>query len=143
MKAFLLCVASVFILGACATTAPDGTAMTPAQSVAAAQAQVAKQCTIVQPFLQSMLAMNSQLSADAMADLTKAQGYITAGCAYATNPATGPASTADVITMVNQGFPMLIKVVDGSNLSKDDKSTAELAITAAQLVLLEKLSAMQ
>jgi hypothetical protein len=118
------------VLAACATPA------TPAQAVAALQSQVVKQCTIVQPFIVSMQAMQPQLSADAQTQLAAASTDIAKVCAFASAPASATPVTfslADVSTLVNSAFPSLIKIVDGSTLSAQEKSTAEIAITAAQL----------
>jgi hypothetical protein len=131
------------LFGACSTTATQ----TPAQALTNLQLQVTKQCTVVQPFLLSMLAMQSQLSPDAVTYLQEASTDLAKGCLIATaSPASGVAVTfslADIGTLVNTGFPSLIKVVDASTLDKDKKAAAEIAITAAQLAISTALAEAQ
>lgn len=146
MKRFFTLFAVCFValvLAACGIASTQ----TQAQAITNLQLQVTKQCTVVQPFLVSMLAMQSQLSPDAVTYLSEASADVAKGCLIATaSPASGVAVTfslSDVGTMVNTGFPSLIKVVDASTLDKDKKAAAEIAITAAQLAVSTALAEAQ
>jgi hypothetical protein len=114
----------------------------PVISLADIQTAVVKQCTVAVPFLNDMNAMKSQFSsAAAQTDLATAQQKVGDYCApFLATVGTAPAITvADVQALVNQGVPSLIKLVDQSGWTDQQKGAAELAIGAAQLVITQKL----
>jgi hypothetical protein len=119
------------ILSACASVPAS-------QAAANLQKQVVKQCAVVQPFMSSMLAMQSQLSADAIAQLSQASAGASKVCAFASNAASGVSvsfSLADVQALANQSIPALIRIIDLSPLDQAQKTAAEIAITAAQVAI--------
>jgi hypothetical protein len=129
MKRLTLLAAGIvaLVLSACATVAPE-------QAAATLQAQAKKQCIVVQPFLSSMLAMQSQLSPDAIAKLTDVSGKVSTACAFASSSGAS-FSLADVQTFANDAIPALIKVIDASAMDQSQKTAAEIAVTAAQVAL--------
>jgi hypothetical protein len=82
-----------------------------------------------------MTAMKSQLSTDAQGYLSTASDKVNAACTALASSSTTPFSTADVTALVNEGVPALIKVIDASKWTTDQKSAAEIALTAAQLAV--------
>lgn len=126
LTAIFLCAlaALVLVLSGCATQQPV--------TLAQLTAQVKTQCAVVQPFIVSMQAAQSQLNADAQADLAVVQAKVTQVCSVVTADASTTVTTPSIQDMVTAGFPALIKVVDASNLSQSDKGKIELAIAAAQ-----------
>jgi len=142
MKMIAVVLACVVTSLLCACAAP--TAVTPASAAAAIanlQTQTAKQCVVIQPFLSSMTIMN-QSNPAAVADLKTASDTVGKVCA-AFAPTSGAAATfslTDIQAAVNTGVPALLKVVGASSLSPDQKTAAQLAITAAQLAISEALS---
>jgi hypothetical protein len=135
-KLFAALAAGVVLLAlsACGTTAPAAT-QTTAQLLSTLQVKAQKVCTVGVPFLASMTAMKSQLSTDAQGYLATASDKVNAACTALASSSTTPFSTADVTALVNEGVPALIKVIDASNWTKDQKSAAEIALTAAQLAV--------
>lgn len=130
----LLAAGFVALLAGCAA-APTQNA---AQLAANVQKQVVKQCAVVQPFLSSMTAMQSQLSADAQAQLAQTSADVSKVCAFANVAASGVSvsfSLADVQTFANSAMPSLIRLIDLSPLNGSQKVGAELALTAAQLAV--------
>lgn len=145
MKRFFMLLAAGLValaLSACSTV----TTVPAVDALANLQKQVVRQCTVVQPFMSSMLAMQSQLSADAIAKLTDASAQVSKVCAFAsTSPpnATATFSLDDVQALVNQAIPQLIKIVDTSPLDQSQKTAAEIAITAAQVALATTIAGAQ
>jgi hypothetical protein len=149
---FIAALAAVCVAFAgCATSPAVAPSDTPAvqltpeqiatQKVIVLATKVSKQCTVIQPFLLSLSAAQSQLSDQAITYVVTASKYTAQGCsaavAYLASPSgTGTLSLAEVSTMVNSGVPALIKAVDASStMNKDEKAAAEIAITAAQLAI--------
>lgn len=137
MKRFSMLFAAGFVmlaLGACTTAQTQDAA----QVAANLQKQVVKQCAVVTPFLASMTAMQSQLSADAQSQLEHTSADVSKVCAFASTAASGAAvsfTLADVQTFANSAIPALIRLIDLSPLNTAQKSAAEIAITAAQLAV--------
>jgi hypothetical protein len=130
------------ILSACSTV----TTVPAADALANLQKQVVKQCAVVQPFMSSMLAMQSQLSADAIAQLSSASAATSKVCAFASNAASGAPVTfsiADVQALANQAIPSLIRIIDLSPLDQAQKTAAEIAITAAQVAISTAIASAQ
>lgn len=140
---FVLMSLGALLMAACAapttTTLVAATPVDPATALANLKTVVAQKCVIAQPFLTSMMAMQSQLSPQAITDLTLAQSKLAPVCILATQ-STAPLTVADVQNLVDTGIPKLISVVDASSLSKQDKTAAELALTAAELAISMQLA---
>jgi hypothetical protein len=140
-KLFAALAAGVVLLAlsACGATAPTQNA---AQLIATVQVKAQKVCTVSVPFLTSMTAMKSQLSADAQGYLAVASDKVNAACDVVANAgaSAGPISLDKVTALVNDGVPALIKVIDESNLDKDAKAAAEIALTVAQLAVSNALA---
>jgi hypothetical protein len=113
------------VLTACAS-APSQSA---AQVAADIHTQVVKACAVIQPTMASLSAMQAQLPADVQADLGKAQPIVSAVCSA---PAVQVASVQD---LVNVAFPAAIKIVAASPMKDADKTTAEIALTAASVAV--------
>ncbi|MGF6549289.1 hypothetical protein [Paraburkholderia youngii] len=143
MKKLFAAVAAGIILlalSACGTPAP--TSQSGAQLIATVQVKAQKVCTVSVPFLKSMTAMKSQLSADAQGYLAVASDKVNAACDVVANAGTsaGPISTDKIVALVNDGVPALIRVIDESSLDTDARAAAEIAITAAQLAVSNALA---
>jgi hypothetical protein len=140
-KLFAALAAGVVLLAlsACGATAPAAP-QTPTQLLSTLQVKAQKVCTVSVPFLASMSAMKSQLSTDAQGYLATASDKVNAACTALASSNATPFSTADVTALVNEGVPALIKVIDASNWTKDQKSAAEIALTAAQLAVSSALA---
>lgn len=145
MKRTIMLLAAGFIaliLSACSTM----TTVPPSDALASLQKQVVKQCAVVQPFMSSMLAMQSQLSADAIAQLTQASADVSKVCAFASTAASDAAVTfsiADVQALATQAIPSLIRIIDLSPLDQAQKTAAEIAITAAQVAIATAIASAQ
>ncbi|WP_250481920.1 hypothetical protein [Caballeronia sp. NCTM5] len=129
-------------LYACSTV----TTVPASDALANLQKQVVKQCAVVQPFLSSMTAMQSQLSSDAIAQLAQASADVSKVCAFASNTAEGAPVTfsiADVQALANQAIPSLIRIIDLSPLDQAQKTAAEIAITAAQVAIATAIASAQ
>jgi hypothetical protein len=129
-------------LSACSTV----TTVPASDALANLQKQVVKQCAVVQPFMSSMLAMQSQLSADAIAQLSQASAATSKVCAFASNTADGAPvtfSVADVQALATQAIPSLIRIIDLSPLDQAQKTAAEIAITAAQVAISTAIASAQ
>lgn len=163
MKRFSMLLAAglvTSVLAACATsptTAPasDGAVVstlptqTPEQvaatKIAALAQSVNKQCGVVQPFLLSLSSAQSQLNDTALGYVATASKYTATACsaaaAYAASAGTAPFDLASVQDALNLGVPALVQAVDASTtMSKQQKATAEILITAAQLALAEAVA---
>ncbi|WP_433693188.1 hypothetical protein [Paraburkholderia phenoliruptrix] len=130
-------------LSACGALAPTAPAsQNAAQVIATVQLKAQKVCTVSVPFLNSMTSMKSQLSVDAQGYLAVASDKVNAACDVVANAgASGAAMSTDKIAaLVNDGVPALLKAIDASNLDKDAKAAAEIAITAAQLAVSNALA---
>lgn len=139
MIAVVLACLVTSVLSACASG--PVTQASAAAAIANLQTQTAKQCVVIQPLLASMIVMN-QSNAAAVDDLNIASSTIGKVCAAVAPSSGAPAtfSLSDIQTAVNAGVPALLKVVAASSLSPDQKTAAQLAITAAQLAISEALS---
>lgn len=128
MKKMLLLAAGVaasFAFSGCASTGSQS----PAQVAADVHTKVAKACAVIQPTMASLAAMQAQLPADVQADMAKAQPIISVVCSA---PAIQIASIQD---LVNVAFPLAIKIVAASPMKDADKTTAEIALTAANVAV--------
>ncbi|KAA1006294.1 hypothetical protein FVF58_27365 [Paraburkholderia panacisoli] len=66
---------------------------------------------------------------------SRASDKVNTACKTLASASATPFSTADVTALVNEGVPALVKVIDASNWTKDQKSAAEIALRAAQLTV--------
>lgn len=124
--------------------APAVAPATPAASakVQALAATIDRQCRIGLPFMQSLLAL--QTDPGAVALVTKTQADAVKVCAVAATLAAPPFGVSTLPTLdlaaINafaaQRVPDLLVLVKNSNLSDTQKTAATLSITGAQLVLL-------
>lgn len=124
--AVVLACAVTSFLSACAS---PGTTQTPAQILASFQTQVTKACAVAQPTLLSLQAMSAQLTVEQQADLARASKVITMVCSAPT-----PAITS-VQDLVNVAVPAAIKIIAASSMKDADKTTAEIALTAASIAV--------
>lgn len=144
-KLMLLAAGLVLSIAFAGCAAPGAATETPAQLVSTLQVKAQKVCTVGGPFLASMSAMKSQLSTEAQADLATASDKFSDACTKvasigaAAAPAA-PLSTANISSLVNDGVPALIKVIDASSLDPKAKQAAEIALTAAQLAVSSALA---
>lgn len=126
-KLMLLCAAGVAMLAGCAS---QPAANQSADQIAAnVHTQVVKACAVVVPTLASLDAMKPQMTADQAVDLAKAEAIVTPICSAQSAPITS------VAQLVNVGFPLAIKIVAASPLKDQDKTTAEIALTAASIAV--------
>jgi hypothetical protein len=126
MRKFMLLAAGlVALVSGCASTGSQS----PAQVAAEVHTQVVKACSVIQPTLASLNAMQAQLPADVQADLGKAQPIVASVCSA---PAVQVTSVQD---LVNVAFPAAIKIVAASPMKDADKTTAEIALTAASVAV--------
>lgn len=128
MKAvFIAAAAAVCVaFSGCAST---GTTQTPAQILANFQTQVTKACAVANPTLLSLQAMSAQLTVDQQADLAKASAVVSTVCSA---PAPAINSVQD---FVNVAVPAAIKIIAASPMKDADKTTAEIALTAASIAV--------
>jgi hypothetical protein len=147
MIAVVLACLVTSLLSACATPAAPGAPVSPAATLATAQAtltavtaKISNQCIVVKPFLSSMVIMNAGNQA-ALDDLTVASNDIGKVCNLAAAIPTAQSSftVADLSNAVNAGVPALLRAIGASTLPQDQKTLAQLAVTAAQLALSEAL----
>jgi hypothetical protein len=156
MKRFLL-IACVALLGACTTVAPGtptsttAATLTPAQVAAqkllALATTVNKECKVATPFLASLVTIQTDANAVALATTvnTKAGQVCAVASAYVAAPSLGVAAPAFSLASVqdivdNQVPPLLTLVKASTKLSADQKTAAELAITGAQLILAQAVA---
>lgn len=116
-------------------------ALTPAQKLAALAVTVDKDCTVGQPFINSMLILETD--PNALKFLTGVQTQVGKICPVAAaiaHPVNGsPVPTLDLATVkgfADSQIPDLLRYVKGSRLSDDAKTAANLAITGLQAGLL-------
>ncbi|MDB5985156.1 MAG: hypothetical protein JWR16_209 [Nevskia sp.] len=159
--AIILACFVTLMLGACATAPATTTpatggvvatlpALTPEQiataKIAALVKKVNQQCGVVQPFLLSLSSAQSQLNDTALGYVATASKYTAEACsaaaAYMAAPAGAPTfNLASVQDALNLGVPALVKAVDSSTtMTKQQKATAEILISAAQLALAEAVA---
>lgn len=123
----VLAVASIaLMLSACATTSM--TTKTPEQIAADIQVAGQKFCTVAQPTLVSLQALT--LDDKATAALATAQGVVTVVC-----KAGAVIQVTDLSTMANTALPAIISAIKASPLDDDDKTTAVLGVTAANVAI--------
>lgn len=120
----LLAAAGAAMLAGCASAPADQV-----QVLANVKTQVVKACAVAMPTLASLEAMKPQMTADQAANLDKASGIVSQVCA------TTSLNIASVQDLVNVAVPAAIKVISASNLSDQDKMTAEIALTAASVAV--------
>lgn len=126
MKALmLLCAAGVAMLAGCASTAPADQS----QVIANVKTQVVKACAVATPTLASLEAMRPQMTADQAADLDKASQVIGQVCSATS------INIASVQDLVNVAVPAAIKIIAASPMKDADKTTAEIALTAASVAV--------
>ena len=140
---------AVSAFAGCAIT-PAVPGQTPEQAAAAKIATLVKkvnqQCGVVQPFLLSLSSAQSQLDDTALGYIATASKYTAEACSAAASYAEAPAgattfSLASVQGALNMGVPALVKAVDASTtMTKQQKATAEILISAAQLTLAEAVA---
>jgi hypothetical protein len=131
-----------------AITATAAPASAPQSVAATAKAQalaqtIDRQCRIGLPFMQSLLVL--QTDPGAVALVTKTQADAMKVCAVAATLANPPFGVTVLPTLdlaaINgfaaQRVPDLLLLVKNSKLDDRDKTAASLAITGAQLVLLQ------
>jgi len=124
---YIAAIAAVCVaFSGCAST---GSTQTPAQILANVQAQVAKACAVANPTLLSLQAMSAQMTAEQVADLNKASGIVTEVCS---TPAPVINSVQD---FVNVAVPAAIKIIAASSMKDADKTSAEIALTAASIAV--------
>lgn len=111
-------------LSACASAPADQ-----AQVLANVKTQVTKACLVATPTIASLEAMKPQMTVAQAADLDKAAGIVSQACSMAS------LNIASVQDLVNVAVPAAIKVISASNLSEQDKTTAEIALTAASVAV--------
>jgi hypothetical protein len=124
-----LCLAAFAALCVAFAGCASQPSQTPAQIAANVHTQVVKACAVIQPTLLSLTAMQAQLPADVQADLGKAQPIVASVCSA---PAVQIASAQD---LVNVAVPLAIKIISASPMKDADKTTAEIALTAASVAL--------
>ncbi|WNC90976.1 hypothetical protein RI103_06390 [Paraburkholderia sp. FT54] len=143
-KLMLLAAGLVLSIAFAGCAAPGAATQTPAQLVATLQVKAQKVCTVSVPFLASMSAMKSQLSADAQGYLVTASDKVGAACTKVANAGSDTAvttiSTTNISALVNDGVPALVKVIDASSWDQKAKDAAEIALTAAQLAVTTALA---
>ena len=128
MKKMLLLAAGVVASLAFAGCASTGS-QSPAQVAADVHTQVVKACAVIQPTMASLAAMQARLPADVQADMAKAQPIVSGVCSA---PAIQIVSVQD---LVNVAFPLAIKIVAASPMKDADKTTTEIALTAANVAV--------
>lgn len=141
----------VSMLGACATaTAPaTGTTITAApltaqQKLLVLATTVDKQCTVALPFLASVVTM--QTDANSISAATTIDNAAISVCGYATAYVADPSSSttftlASVQTFVNAQVPTVLTLVKNSTkLTSVEKTTAEIGVTGAQLILAQAVA---
>jgi hypothetical protein len=124
-KIMLLAAGLVALVSGCATTGSQ----TPAEVLANIQVQVTKACAVANPTLLSLQAMSTQMTADQAADLVKASTIVTEVCS-----AKAPAINS-VQDLVNVAVPAAIRIIAASPMKDADKTTAEIALTAASVAV--------
>lgn len=124
-RIMLLAAGLVALISGCATTGSQ----TPAEVLANVQVQVAKACAVANPTLLSLQAMATQMTADQAADLVKASDIVNEVCS-----AKAPAINS-VQDLVNFAVPAAIRIIAASPMKDADKTTAEIALTAASVAV--------
>jgi hypothetical protein len=121
----LLAAGLVALVAGCATTGSQ----TPAEVPANVQTQVTKACAVANPTLLSLQAMATQMTADQAADLVKASTIVTEVCS-----AKAPEINS-MQDLVNFAVPAAIRIISASPMKDADKTTAEIALTAASVAV--------
>ena len=119
--------ACVFLLAGCATTGTT-TAKTPAQIQADIQTAGAKFCTVAQPLLVTLQALS--LDANAKAYVASAQTVVTTVCT-----AGAVIAKSDLAAAANTALPAIIAAIKASSLSDDDKNTAVVGASVANVAI--------
>lgn len=116
-------VASVF--AACASSPSQ----TPDQIAIEIHTQVAKACMVATPTIASLDAMKTQMTQDQSADLAKVEAIVIPACSAQS------VSVKSVQDLVNVAMPLAIKIIASSPMKDADKTTAEIALTAASVAV--------
>lgn len=124
-KLMLLAASLVALVSGCASTG----AQSPAEVLANVHVQVAKACAVAKPTLLSLQAMSVQMTADQVAELAKASSIVSEVCSASVPP------IASVQDLVNVAVPAAIRIIAASPMKDADKTTAEIALTAASVAV--------
>jgi hypothetical protein len=131
--------------GAQATATAPASTQTPAQAAAQKLAALAvtvdKNCTVGQPFLASMIVIETDPAAIAfLKDAQDRAGKVCTVAAAIAHPVSGaPLPTLDLATVkafADSQLPGLLTLVKTSSLTEPQKTAANLAITGMQAALL-------
>lgn len=125
--AAVLASVAVLALSACASTQPAN--QTPAEVLANVHTKAVKLCAIATPTLASLEAMKPQMTPDMAANLDKASPIVSSACSASAAP------IASVQDLVNVAVPAAIKIIAASPMKDADKTTAEIALTAASVAV--------
>jgi hypothetical protein len=118
----ILLFSALLALGGCANMkTQSGQPLTPAEIAQ-------RVCPSIQTTLTNLQALNG-LSEDAQATLAKGQKVVDVICAPGAVP-----TTADLQSIINNGAPLAIGIINASNMSPDRKDQLILQVTAIQLV---------
>jgi hypothetical protein len=112
-------IAALFI-GGCATTSSSGQ-LTPAQIAE-------RTCPAIKTTLTSLQALNG-ISAENRALLLKGDQIVAVMCAPGGIP-----TKLDLETIINQGGPLAISIINGSNMTEEQKNRAILNVTIIQIM---------
>lgn len=131
MKKMLLLAAGVvtLALSACASAPASQT-----QVLANVKTQVVKACAVATPTIASLEAMRPQMTATQAADLDKASLIVGNACSASS------VSIASAQDLVNVAVPAAIKVIGASSMPEQDKTTAQIALTAAAVAISAELA---
>jgi hypothetical protein len=113
-------IAALFVAG-CATTNNAGQQLTPAEIAA-------RTCPAIKTTLASLQALNG-LSIENQALLAKGDQIVAVMCAPGGIP-----TRLDLDTIINQGGPLAISIINESNMSDDQKNRAILNVTIIQII---------
>ena len=119
--------ACVFFLSGCATTSAI-TGKTPAQIQADIQTAGAKFCAVARPTLVTLQALS--LAPDAAASVATAKTVVTTVCV-----AGAVIAKSDLVAAANTALPALIAAIKASPLSDDDKNTAIVGASVANVAI--------
>jgi hypothetical protein len=108
-------------VGGCATTNSAGQQLTPAEIAA-------RTCPAIKTTLTSLQALNG-ISAENRALLAKGDQIVTVMCAPGGIP-----TKLDLETIINQGGPLAISIINGSSMSPEAKDRAILNVTMIQIM---------
>ncbi len=138
--ALAACIVALALSACAAQPIAPVTPASAAAAIAAAKTTIGNQCVALGPLLSSATIMNASNPA-AVADLNTASDAFGKVCVLAASTPTIQASftVGDLSTAINAGVPALLRAIGTSTLTPQNKTAAQLAITAAQLALSEAL----